>query len=757
MKRSNDNIFQFKWVTDPYDINIEPIQKNIIQILNSGIFDIISSYSIGLYQGLIESEYIVKLNFNINKIGFDNQILDFDFDNPEKYVQAIIGKIEMDPLTFTMNKDLKFDSNETNLKGALSIIKEYTSMKMNINVTNVEYSFMESESGSFIVFTPYNKNNPIYINRDFISQITAGININILRGYHVLSSDPLCKLAIEIYIKEKISDLNLDSLRFYKNMYLYKCNNKDKNGNVVDYVVFQSIRDNLTLIIESLKSEGYFTLPFDSNENYINEQNRYVYAEIAKMWRGKVIKFETETPMIIKSEIKFSSISAPIWYYNAMNSILDLKLPKYRIYDITDLRWQRTFKTSVKEIKIRLSYTVIKAYASLILKYPILAPYFNNPKVYDDLSIEASFSSYEQVESYKELLRSEMYQDSHTILRYKLLSVNNLIDGIAVRWFFSQYRNDLKSLIIDNDDGIFVLLDTQVTENIPSIDSNKISVLRENLENFLKSYLKICDPLSIYSDIKQSDIKYSDIESSKINDLNLEQLLYLIPIFEQDNAICISSKILDQMDVLINPLTGQLLDNKIISLYRNIEWGYKGYFTVGKLKGLLESPPIKYSIPIEIGESEINSIIDNKSQNQIFIIEIIFFNLNFINYNSDEKYSYIFELDQNKTSNKKDINDEDYGVLVWLMNLTFNDKLDNDKIEKELKVLIDRLWKNSWFLSDWAISFYQKRQKMSRVDFIHNFHSLYKEDLEGDEVKINKLLNIYSDMISLSESKINNI
>lgn len=730
------DMIRFKWITDPYADDNDKIQEDIIRALHSAMFTIISNYSISLYQGIVETEYIVKINRRPSTLVIDSVTL--EGDRPEVGVYEAIGKIAYEPLTFTMEKQIDFDANT--LAGARSVVEEFTKLETGVDVTSVDYTYMDGENISYVSFQPRADTTLVYQNKDIILNITSKLNLNEISGYHALSSDPITKLAIEEYASQDfplaLQSGSTEKFKIYHNIFLVKI---DQSETPVD---FQFLQERIMMISNSLRIDGHFTLPPDPRLSLkgfgLDQQTQDIYLEIARLWRGEVIR--TGPPMVIRSEVDFSIPSA-VWYHEAANSILNLEIPRYVIRDVFDVRWQRTFTTDRAEVRIRLSFIAIKAYSVLITRFPVLAPYYNTPIVRGDLSIEAAFSSYDEVEVYREILKGEMYNGSHSILSLKLVPVKNIVDGVAVRWYFRSYRKDLDSLVVEVDQNLYVLLDSRISKDIPPVDRSPdgMSKYRGDLETALKSYYQICDTES-------SDVSVS---REDVNDMSLERLLELVPIYQHRNSVsfdisrgdekarCVRTETLDKIPVLIDPTTGNPLLEETITIYRDLEWGYRGYFPVGPFNGLLPKPPVRHNIRPDIGVPVITQevpaelSIDNDIEllekiGQTFVIEIAFHSHDFLirpndppsyqtahgstNLRSSEEQAASQSLSQASSQ------ETDTGLLIWLADLVLPGASPN--YEEELGELTLNLWNCGWFLTDWATSLYFRTKRMSRTHFI---------------------------------------
>ena len=256
--------------------------------------------------------------------------------------------------------------------------------------------------------------------------------------------------------------------------------------------------------------------------------------------------------------------------------------------------------------------------------------------------------------------------------------------------------------------------------------------------------------------------------------MTLEQMLNLVPIYDPDSdrTACLPTNLLDERSILFNPTTKQPYNIETISVYKNLRWGLLGYFTVGRLNGLMNTPPVRHKTWIELGYP---------------FIKVMNLPLSGIDYKVDEisadiscyDNDLLVEPEGNKTfwSQIKDqyidstpgenLKHEDIGHLLPLLSLrlvpmsspqysqiihgssefTGTSELASileftpqsllslsstspltsnlspltskplNTNEGMVEQLIENLWRCGFFLDDWALSVYETEHKISRAPF----------------------------------------
>lgn len=738
-QRSVDFI-EISWATDP---NIYPQHYEIIRMIEGGGFEVLMMETKKLYRNTFKTRVILRPENGV-------AVLD---ENIEE-IRSIIRKIQFIPLTFSLNFENGRKKKTQYVKEVDKIILSYCSEQTGMEVREIRIT----EHMGIITYIPYVEGENIYLTPEEQMRISFNFNAGDVYGYSLLSTNSLMIHTIDMYDRLDKTVLQPNYFKVYQNMILIKCDihTSDLGSLIIDLKSFE----------DRLGSEGYFVLPNSSemafgSEININADRIKIYREIAIRWNGSVIS--DDFPIVIKSSIDFST-PTHVWYENSSDLILKGKLPVFRTYN----HIAQSNSISLDR-RAKLMFAAVKTYMMLIDKHPHLMTYFSSPYVYPDMSIEAAFSSYQEVIEYQDMIKYVIDELSVNSDRYSVISFDNLVDAIAFRSYFGDKYHDYDSLIIkpfERNQRYMVVFSSYIELNRKTVSNETIGIYRKELIKMLRSYYSLCN--------------HPD-QNISFEEMNLDSLLKLVPIYSPNDRVtgCFSSDLIDDRDLPFNPITKQPYSQETISTYKNLEWGLLGYFRVGNLKGLMDKPPMKSNKWMELGYIISEGISFRSEDAEEIMVDVSFYWDDLLN-NSGKSYRrnperfwhrltrgttdyqkpHLFEKDHpgyinslfqirlpNKGSklyrqiiqtNKKiigrvEVSDPSRDPRSSINRISGNPRGSNEmnlnvkgtsRISgnsrsnlETIRSLAENLWARGFFLNDWANSVYHETGKISQIPY----------------------------------------
>lgn len=782
-----NNSINLRWVTD---VNLHPIHFSILQILNDPSFTVKSLKVDNIYASYWEVSVVFTLNNDIEKdIKVENDII-LHHNNLKSDLIELVGSINMSPLYFSLflrrspsindkssiqstsmhsNQQLYgyIDRNPEYIKGIIDIIISYVSSRHGVDVTNVVNNYFSNDhldTGVIMTFIPYSNNHQIYGTSDELMKTVQDLDIEELYGKTLLSSDPIMIESLIKYSKWNPNEIDPSSITISNGLIMMSLQHSEG----IELVKTLEEIDMLQNLTKKLRSNKIFVLPTDSRIALGNQDNYdltklKLFKEIALMWKGKVVR--DGFPLIIKSTIEFD-ISFGAWYEQSLNLILSGKIPRYRIYN--HLRWNleylETGQSSTQ--KIELMYAAVKCYTSLLDKYPSLIPYFSSPVIHADLSIEASFTNYSEVEDFIELLKGELTPMKKGTTYYSIIPMESLLDAITMRSYINdKYPETIPFIVRKNIDA--GIKDTVVVKSFLNLkelrpNPDELDLIKQTIKNMFEKYYRMCDRPSL----------------NEIETLPLDEILSLFPIYDplQQTTVCLSSDTISERNLIFDPITKQPYQEKDMALYKNLLYGLLGYFTVNTLRGFRENPPIEHRNHLELGYPVISSIIitpRGKSYQEEYIVsDITFFDKdidssnskhdfwsnvinpiqspsNNINRNDDSEFDQVVDISSINsesgisrelfTLRLVPMNSSHYNAITSdpdissIINFTPESLFESDMRAKNVEggdktnmytdniqhvtKLTENLWECGFFMSNWSKSYYYHRHKISSDEF----------------------------------------
>ena len=681
-----DKLMFLEWVTDPHDPVIADKLEYVLSILNtSTAWNVIQSITFRLYHGLMNYKY------TLNILG----------DNTHDIVdlRQTIDDISYIPLVYTFTVNMALPSE--NLAGLITIASALTQRMLRITPDVTSYNF--ANNFRQLSLSPMYQGRPIYYN-DATPTKALSFDFRIVIGYEVLTSSTLAPYALQLYL-ERYGKLDAEMITTAVDIYL-----------VSTTAIGANIKERFSYILEGLISQNYFAVPLVSeySDNITGIIKSNLYTEIAKQWKG-YIKYQNNEVMVIRHDISYH-ISPDKWYQQSAESIIEGKLPEYVITG----DWMNNYIIpfhSDRYLNIALHYPAKYAYILLGQRYPVLKTLLRQVKVLPDLAIMAPFFSHEQAEVYKQILVNLLGPTMDIDVVYRIKHVKTYEDGLALRWFYQQYYPDIKSLIVVYDANVYIITnvtdDRLIKENVP--EDQELDQYKESLVSAFREYYGNC-------------LQYT---GQDLVDISLTSLQDLVPIIvgSGEQSICMYSKSFNRLEDFVNPVTGKVLPDEIVTLVQNLDMTWDGYYDIGPLVGLERSVPFRFVHKTEIGFPMVSMMSNfDKTGAQITSVLVDIFAESDVNTEDGVEISIhplIILMLPEINSLVDDINTAVYTYSPSLQhnNDTINTVQDIDNVEiikVQLTKLILSLWKCGWFLNIWATNWMMVTNTISYYPFIVN-------------------------------------
>ena len=603
------------------------------------------------------------------------------------------------PVTLSVN-DILFEPYENKgevISALQNILLEVFTQYYDSEVTYVSVYSQNIANETIHIFTPYTTLNvPLYENPSY----SSSININNYIGYTLISTSLLARYVIS----------SLDEYARYNIKYINTPQGYitilplDSPSDVVRDEIISRIENNIFTLIK----EGYFAYPFGIHdlEEYeiiyelckLYEINLQTKSEDRSLRDYNIIDNKDLSLLICSTSIDFR-MTPQEWIRSNLPLIRTGNFPNFTFsFDFSFFNdYIRLYGSSFRNVILK--YVAHLAYAKLSDEHPTIAFSVTSIRINEDLSITVALPSYFLVKKFQnymeEYLRNGIkyiennenkLSDSHGFVQklngsWNIETCKDLREGILKRWIVQQ---------IDPDAYPMIFLDEETDSN----GFTQVLIHRSPLTiayppgispfNFLSSSenqtsekqtedLKLAEE-SLMKELRAFYTKCHDnieaVTLENINEMNLDELLKLIPIEEKGKTYCFSNTTIGNLVQLENPLTRRPLSMKSILTQQYLEDGLRGLFNIGPLFGLYESIPLPIREPINIGIPKITR-------------------------------EYV-------DPNRRDLVGNIYHVEILFENTTttplFSKSLPTINLERvsELEEYVNTLWYEGYFLSNWA-------------------------------------------------------
>lgn len=716
---SSEQVYRFDIVTDPDDPSVNDQLQELLLILTNE-------------NNVIET--------NLDR-GLVNYVFNTNIDHNNKKIEELANIISYVPITVSLNLSLfdKYDNIAPVIKGAVEIIKVFTEKLIGttvINVENIKYAGQSNNNPSdknedVIVFTPITNNNTaVYENPNYLDDYYRILNFDYIGGYQILSDDPIVRYVLnELYRSKDYIYEDIDVI-YVEGVALIPVGTND---NEVSH--YSDIKNRISTIVTTRRSQGYFS----STVGVHNLRDVKLAKELALLWNTKVV-YEDVQNLVLKSDIDFGT-SAELWYQNNIELIKNGQFPSITLYGI----WQFQLGGDYNAVYGKEWYMVILQYAGLLAYKRLgkddefIRPFIHTVKVNNDYSVSVSLPSWYHSVKFKEYFENILstYKDGNWYVE----PCKDLLDGVVKRYYVQSIDNRSMPMVLtnvyENGKKDEVLIFRSPATNIYSIDFDFDTVNLDNIKtkliNDLKKHYNVCQN-------RYQLINNNEKIKENVDDMDLNELLNLVEIKEgtkenQDNkqllitkggnkerniernkiketdlSYCYSKNTILNLKQPINPMTNKPFTEHIMLKAMLMEWGMRGLFDVGPIKGMYSDMPKRVLVPPTIGTPVYSENMDN-----IYTIDIKFGD------GINETFAFLFDIN--------------IGVSE----------------ERELKNIVNTLWEKGFFLSYWnsALENYIGNNK-KLTDYIlinANRVLLNAEDSKEDGVRaLNYMKEIYSQL-----------
>lgn len=432
----------------------------------------------------------------------------------------------------------------------------------------------------------------------------------------------------------------------------------------------------------------------------IHDENIEMVKDLMTMFEISYV--QDEKALVCSTQVDFKT-SPETWVRTNLSRISLGLFPIYTIdidFSFSD-DYARLNGWDFKDIVLK--YATYLAYAKLSDSFPIIKSSITNIYVNPDLSVDVALPTYSLVQKLKLYMIEYLNQGisfgtdnmevskANLTGKWNIIRCKDLIDGVKKRWEIQQLDPDACPMVFNNGNDEILIHRSRLTIQHPS---PKIQV--PSLLEAMKKYYSSC---------------HDNLEAvvlEKINDMNLEEILKLVPIEEAGKRYCFLESTISQLEKQENPLTRRPFTEKSILTYQQLENGLRGLFDVGVLYGLYPSVPTKERVEVQSGIPRIARIfVDEKHRDllgNIFLVEIVF---------DDGSVSSLFEIS-----------------LPMV-------ELDRIKILREN---VERLWPTGYFLNLWQTAVYLNTEKISinsilDKKFLHAGSSIYDGNVALEALK----------------------
>lgn len=683
---SNNNILTF--ITDPDDPNVKLHLEELFDMLKSDEL-IVEDMERGL----------VEYSFSLNNVA--------NIDQNEERLFEIIDLVSYYPVLLNFPNLILKNSDQLSsyINGFGNITKSLLSKYLKITVSDYNYT----DVGNNLIFSYVGeKGKNIYASSKTLQIIHDQIVPTELFGYQMLSDNPMVLYCLENLYEEKEyvpSDINIKIISgIYGDIFIMPV-----GSDIAEFNKYKSIKENILMDLEQKENSEYFNIVL----SYNRESDVTLINELCMLWNTEIV-FQNKdmengkTYLVLKHDNIDFGTKPSIWFENNVELIRNGYIPKITLYG----SWQQNINSKLSMNygsyqDIYVQYGAILAYKLMSDDDNFLIQFSQNIKVNNDYSITLSLPSYDHVLTFRENF-NKIYYGSDGLEHYGLESWSlyscgndSIVNCMVKRWYVQNIDSNSNPMILprvsnDSNENVLIFrspissyyennknpfdLSSYFPNNNVGNNKNGMKALFENnteiFKNEMKQYYEKC-----HGDME-------NVALNKISSMKLEELIELVEIKEKNNpTYCYSYETILKLDRNINPMTRNPISKDVIIKSIFIEWGWRGLFNIGALKGLYENYP-----------------------------------------NADEK---VLPTDGF-------VNINEYMENKYSVNVGFSDGIQTDLFEidgvnrNDLQITTTKLWDDGFFLNDWNKSLVKyanaKSYQINITDPVLANASVTKED-----------------------------
>ena len=678
----------------------------------------------------------------------DKYIWSVDKSDAIASANSLIMDIAYYPLTMSAPFTPLISDRSLRISNLQEIIKMWLSHSRGFDITSFTINFFEdpsaliidsqnmklpsenkkryvSDTKQIMTITPRTgKGMPIYMMQHDINRLMINVDLNDLMNYAYLTDSSLAPMLVSR------TELNKTDIRFWNNIYLipYK-------------LATDTFITNFDLSVNGAIRSGHYVSPMNPSTFVQIHKSLKTIPELALLWNQQVSdisygndgQHDTTITAVINENPRYylhNTIelgqSPNTWMQQSINQIERGQLPIFMMHNIN---WKLPYSD---DNTLKLYYVAVRAMSQVINEYHLPLSTLDALQVMPNYSIKIMVASYSQalhVAKEIDLLLSPLTSskiDSWTVYPVSDIGKEGLKTVALHRYYWQQLNPNLISLALqlENSGYYWLVIDTPTTaRGYRQPTDDDVQELSGLLEEELQNYYSICE-------ISQSLSGFFNATSAKLDDL-----LHLVPMSTGlgETQYCLTEDLLSELVAasssaetqpmmddetfrmfIPNPATttnDQLSQTEVLrAMSRSL--GLRGFFTVGKLNGLLPALPDYTQLQVDLGEILISPI----DGGDYYAVEVAFFDEDAL------------------SSQLVPINNGD-GYLIPLFQIHIADDQLSD-----VTAVINRLWRNGWFLSHWAKQVYILTGKMSRYIYANDPRLVLAEDSMSNSDKVISLL-----------------
>ena len=570
---------------------------------------------------LIKDEYIIETNYDKGLVRYEIYT--------NQNIQALVNKISYDPISIVINSEPKYN------EGMKTIVKALTKKLLDISIEHIDTVLLNNNITTFVPIDIDNQS--LYSNSNYVNDYYEKMNIQKYLGYQLLSANPLTRLVLNDIVN---NDIVNNEVIYVEGIYLIPINNGD-NKNIINRV---------ETIVNKYVEDGYFVY----SVGHHNKEDLALIPELASLWDTEVIQLDDDQ-IILKSDLMDLS-----WFQRNVNTIKNGLFPSITLYG----SWQFDVGGDYNQIYDKPLYKYTLYYAALLAYRDLsgddfvdkdggfISPFTQSVKVNNDLSITISVPTYKHSILFKEKLK-DVLKDQNL---FETVYCKNITDGAVKRYYVQSIDPKSVPMVLPGESGDVMIFrsPTTIPYDSPYVFNNiDPALLTLDLREYYNKCHNNMEPITL----------------DEINTMNLEKLLNLVKVQERLNqpTFCYTKDTLLSLNKPVNPMTRRPFKDHVLIKAMMTEWGLRGLFDVGPIKGLYNDIPKKILIEPKSGSTNIllqPTNLGNEINNEPNIYDVV-------------------------------INFDQYEQVIF--SITTNDK-------KELKQLVADLWESGFFLSYWTAS-----------------------------------------------------
>lgn len=567
----------------------------------------------------------------IDKVKKENMIV---YDKVIRFETTKILEQKYIPLSFALRKE---NVSREEIYGIISILKPLLSKICKTKVIDIEFE----ESAGYILNPITEFDIAVYINPMYVESIYSQVNLVSLIGYTLLTDNKLSR-----YIVEKE---NIENVKYVEGISIIPISNTK-----IESTQYEKVQ-NFYFILQSFIQKGVFSYAFSP---WDSEDYDFV-KQLCNMFEIHILEDKDFSCWVLQTDIDFA-ISPDLWIKSTLPLIKGGDFPLFTFRRISyDNDYDRRYGTTY--VKHIMKYCALMAYAQLSDKYPTLKKFIYGVQVNEDLSVTAPLPSAKIAREYFNTFEA-LYSPS---TKYTVETADTLEEAIVKRYVIQSVDDDAYSIILGTEPSYVIVHRSPLANNYPSpfvFDTENMEKKKEELLEKSREYYKKCHD------------NIEPVTLDKISQMDVSEILSLIPIIENNVTYCYTKETLLQVER--NPLTRKPFSLEVVDRINNLEYGLRGFFDVGILYGLLTDTHLEEKVPginlEDIGLTRLVRIsVEEKYRElygNIFLVQVVF---------RDNTTSDLFE--------------------ICLPTIELG-KID------ELRAYVTELWKKGFFLSPWSIN-----------------------------------------------------